>query len=103
MDNVTWECDYPHSDTTWPTAPEQLWKSIGDLSEHDIDRITHLNAMKHFNYHPFSVIPKEQATVGALRERAVGRDVGIRSTRKGPRAEHANLASDLGKVTRTES
>ena len=22
MDNVMWECDYPHSDSTWPTAPE---------------------------------------------------------------------------------
>jgi hypothetical protein len=96
MDNVTWECDYPHSDTTWPTAPEQLWKYIGELPKHDIDRITHLNAMNHFNYDPFSVIPKEQATVGALRERAAGRDVSIRSTRKGPKTAHANRASDLG-------
>ena len=24
MDNVMWECDYPHSDSTWPTAPETL-------------------------------------------------------------------------------
>ena len=29
MDNVMWECDYPHSDSTWPTAPEPLWKSLG--------------------------------------------------------------------------
>jgi len=99
MDNVTWECDYPHSDTTWPTAPEQLWKYIGELPKHDIDRITHLNAMTHFNYHPFSVIPKELSTVGALRERAAGRDVGIRSTRKGPKPVHANRASDLGRGT----
>ena len=80
----------------------QLWKYIGELPEHDIDRITHLNAMKHFNYHPFSVIPKEQATVGALRERAAGRDVGIRSTRHGPKPAHANRASDLGKLITTE-
>ncbi len=26
MDNVMWECDYPHSDSTWPTAPETLMK-----------------------------------------------------------------------------
>jgi hypothetical protein len=24
MDNVMWECDYPHSDSTWPIAPETL-------------------------------------------------------------------------------
>ncbi|MEL7210123.1 MAG: amidohydrolase family protein, partial [Actinomycetota bacterium] len=26
MDNVCWECDYPHSDSTWPDAPELAWK-----------------------------------------------------------------------------
>ena len=72
MDNVTWECDYPHSDSTWPTAPEQLWKYIGELNDHDINRITHLNAMKHFSYDPFSVIPKEEATVKALRAEGGG-------------------------------
>ena len=24
IDNITWECDYPHSDSTWPHAPERL-------------------------------------------------------------------------------
>jgi hypothetical protein len=102
MDNVTWECDYPHSDTTWPTAPEQLWQYVGDLPAHDIDRITHENAMEHFSYDPFSVIPKEEATAGALRARVPGRDVSIRSTRKGPAAPHANLAADLGTLTGTK-
>ena len=83
MDNVTWECDYPHSDSTWPTAPEQLWKYIGELNDHDINRITHLNAMKHFSYDPFSVIPKEEATVKALRAKAAGHDVSERATRTG--------------------
>jgi hypothetical protein len=99
MDNVTWECDYPHSDTTWPTAPEQLWKYIGELPEHDINRMTHLNAMNHFSYDPFSVIPKNEATVKALRARQAGRDVAIRSTRRTPKAPHANKASDLGTLT----
>jgi len=102
MDNVTWECDYPHSDTTWPTAPEQLWKYIGELPEHDINRITHLNAMKHFSYDPFSIIPKEQCTVKALRQQAAGRDVSIRATRKGSAARHATLAADLHKLTRND-
>ncbi len=29
MDNVTWECDYPHSDSTWPESPEMLGKFGG--------------------------------------------------------------------------
>ena len=62
--------------------------------------MTHLNAMKHFSYDPFSVIPKAEATVGALRERVAGHDVAIRSTRKGPKVAHANRASDLGKMSR---
>ena len=24
IDTITWECDYPHSDTTWPKSPEIL-------------------------------------------------------------------------------
>ena len=24
-DRITWECDYPHSDSTWSDAPEILW------------------------------------------------------------------------------
>jgi len=96
MDNVTWECDYPHSDTTWPTAPEQLWKYVSKLSDHDINRITHENAMRHFHYDPFAVIPKEEATVRALRSRAGGRDVAVHSTRKGPQMPKATRAADLG-------
>ena len=99
MDNVTWECDYPHSDTTWPTAPDSSGSTSAGPPEDDIDRITHLNAMRHFSYDPFSVIPKEKATAGALRAKVAGRDVSIHSTRKGPAAAHATLASDLGTLT----
>jgi hypothetical protein len=80
MDNVMWECDYPHSDSTWPTAPEALAKSLDGVSDHDIDRITHLNAMRHFHYDPFTTLGgKENCTVGALRQKVVGHDVAIRS------------------------
>ena len=56
MDNVMWECDYPHSDSTWPMAPETLAKSLDGVCDHDIDRITHLNAMRHFHYDPFTAL-----------------------------------------------
>jgi len=76
INNMTWECDYPHSDTTWPRAPEILWEGFGGVPREDIDRITHLNAMKAFNFDPFRHIPREQATVGALRAKAGHVDVG---------------------------
>ena len=79
MDNVTWECDYPHSDSTWPHAPELLHKYLAGVPDSDVNKITHENAMRIFNYDPFAHIPKDQATVGALRARAAGHDVSPRS------------------------
>jgi predicted TIM-barrel fold metal-dependent hydrolase len=97
LDNVTWECDYPHSDSTWPTAPETLMKYLEGVSDHDINRISHLNAMKHFSFDPFSTIPRKECTVGALRRRAAGHDVAVRAT--GVRSGHkGTLAADLGRL-----
>jgi predicted TIM-barrel fold metal-dependent hydrolase len=75
IDNITWECDYPHSDSSWPTAPEAVMKhfdQVPGITDAEINKITHENAMRIFNYDPFSVIPKEQATVAALRAQAEG-------------------------------
>ena len=52
----------------------------GGLPDEEIDKITHLNAMRHFRYDPFAHIPREEATVGALRRRAEGWDMSIRAT-----------------------
>ncbi|HVA73655.1 MAG TPA: amidohydrolase family protein [Acidimicrobiales bacterium] len=93
MDKVCWECDYPHSDSTWPTAPETFMKQMDGVDRHDIDRISHLNAMRNFGYDPFSFMPKEECTVGALRRKAAGHDVSIKA--KGKRGTGATLASQL--------
>jgi predicted TIM-barrel fold metal-dependent hydrolase len=95
MDRVCWECDYPHSDSTWPTAPETLAKQLDGVSDHDVDRITHLNAMRLFNFDPFSVRPRDECTVGALRRQAAGHDVSIRSTNRSHVGTHKSLAADL--------
>ena len=99
MQNVCWECDYPHSDSTWPTAPERFMKQMDGVSREDIDRISHLNAIRHFSYDPFSAIPREECTVGALRRKAAGHDVSIQA--RGRRGDgHATLAAELGGITR---
>ena len=66
-ERITWECDYPHSDSTWPQSPEALYKQLAGLSDPEIDQITHQNAMRIFGYDPFSLRPRESCTVGALR------------------------------------
>ncbi|WP_024796520.1 amidohydrolase family protein [Tomitella biformata] len=80
IDNVTWECDYPHSDTMWPESPEGVMRYMKQLSDEQINKVTHLNAMKHFKYDPFAHISREQATVGALRARDPNWDTSVVAT-----------------------
>ncbi len=80
---ITWECDYPHSDSTWPNSPEVLWRSLEGLPEADIHAITHRNAMRHFQYDPFAHLPREACTVGALRAKAAHVDTSVRSVAGG--------------------
>jgi hypothetical protein len=75
VDGITWECDYPHSDATWPKSPELLWRQLKGIPSAHIDKITHKNAMKHFQYDPFVHIKKKDATVKALRAKAKHVDV----------------------------
>jgi predicted TIM-barrel fold metal-dependent hydrolase len=89
VDRITVEIDYPHSDTTWPRAPERLMEEFegSDLTDGEIDKITHLNAMEHFSYDPFAHRPRERCTVRALRAEAIGVDTSVRSTARHPREE----------------
>jgi len=80
LDNITWECDYPHSDTMWPHSPEESIRYMGKLSDDEINKITHLNAMKHFQYDPFVHVSREDATVAALRNRVPDWDTSIKAT-----------------------
>lgn len=75
VDNVCWEGDYPHSDTNWPTAPEDVVANIGHLPDHIVNQITHENALRHYRFDPFSSRPKELCTVRALRAEASDVDV----------------------------
>ncbi len=77
VDMVCWECDYPHSDSTWPKSPELVSNSVSHLDDALVDMITHGNALRLFSYDPFSVIPRQECTVGSLRRKALGRDVSL--------------------------
>jgi hypothetical protein len=99
IDNIAWECDYPHSDSSWPQAPEELVKvaSQFDVPRSDLDKITYQNAMRWYSYDPFAHVSKEAATVGALRSQADGHDVSVKSYDHG-RFERTRKGADLGKL-----
>ncbi len=50
VDNILWESDYPHSETTWPSSQREAEKSLSGLDQDVIDKITHKNAERIFNF-----------------------------------------------------
>ncbi len=77
MDNIAWECDYPHTDTTWPESPEFAWKEFQEAGcrDDEIHKMTWENACRFFDWDPFRHTPKDQTSVGALR--ALAKDVDV--------------------------
>lgn len=82
LDMVAWECDYPHSDSTWPLAPETLADYLDGVPDDEIDRITHANALRLYSFDMFKHLSKQDATVGALRAQAADVDLGFRSSER---------------------
>jgi hypothetical protein len=99
IENIAWECDYPHSDSNWPLAPEELAGVTADVPRDELAKITHENAMRWFSYDPFGHIAKEDATVAALRARAAGHDVSIRSLDHG-RFERSGEGATLDTIAK---
>jgi predicted TIM-barrel fold metal-dependent hydrolase len=76
-DAIAYECDYPHSDTLWPEVPEYLWMSVKHLTDSQIHKVTHLNAMRFFRFDLFKHHGKEDLTVRALRAQARAKGVDV--------------------------
>jgi predicted TIM-barrel fold metal-dependent hydrolase len=99
LDHITWECDYPHSDSTWPHAPELAMKYLEFVPEDEINKITHLNALRLWQFDPFKHRPRENCTVGALRAEAAGWDVSIKSTGLIERDRKATGSAELASTS----
>ncbi|MFF3570183.1 amidohydrolase family protein [Nocardia jiangxiensis] len=82
LDMLNWECDYPHSDSTWPVAPETLAIHLDGVPDAEIDKITHQNALRLYSFDMFGQLPKAEVTVGALRAQATDVDLGYRSSER---------------------
>jgi hypothetical protein len=96
IDNVCWESDYPHSDSSWPRGPEVLEELLAPLSDTQINQITHENAMRHYQFDPYTVRPRERCTAAALRAEATDVDVVTRVGRA-PDESDRNYFRDLGR------
>ena len=81
---IAWECDFPHSDSNWPKAPEILMDEFvaANVPDREIDAITFENSCRVFWHEPFKFVSRSDATVGALRSKAAEVD-----TQTTPRAE----------------
>ena len=49
VDNITFETDYPHSDSTWPHTKQVAEKMFADVSDEDCYKIIRGNAIRMFN------------------------------------------------------
>jgi predicted TIM-barrel fold metal-dependent hydrolase len=99
IDTITWECDYPHSDTTWPNAPEILSKSLVGVPDDEINKITHENALRFFQLDAFAHRPKDKCTAAALRAESPDVDLSLRSQGGKPPSEETNRPVTTQDVT----
>jgi predicted TIM-barrel fold metal-dependent hydrolase len=97
LDNISWECDYPHSDSSWPTAPEELAAVTADVPDDEMAKITHENAMRWYSFDPFAHRSREASTVAALRAEAGDHDVAVRAFDTG-RIQRSGTGIEIGKL-----
>jgi hypothetical protein len=98
-DMVAFEVDYPHSDAVWPDAPEQLWEQAKNLTDEQIEKITHLNAIRFFRFDDmFKNFKREELTVGAMRAKAKAKGVDVAPKSSGG----ARPSADMRPVTSGE-
>jgi predicted TIM-barrel fold metal-dependent hydrolase len=96
IENIAWECDYPHSDSSWPDAPEELAAVAVDVPDDELHKMSHENAMRWYSFDPFAHRSKEQSTVGALRAEVAGHDVSIHAYDKGRFEKQVGI--DMGEL-----
>ena len=100
IETIMWECDYPHSDTTWPRSPEVLWESLEDLPDDEINKMTHENAMRTFQWEFTAARPKARCTVGALRAECRDVDLSLMSGLGGTSAVEGRRIVTAGDIVK---
>ena len=50
IDNITWECDYPHSDSYWPKSRAYAAEVFANVPDEEVHKIVELNARRLYNF-----------------------------------------------------
>ncbi|GAB04840.1 amidohydrolase family protein [Gordonia amarae] len=50
IDNITWEGDYPHSDSNWPNSRKIVHETMLDVPDEDVHKMVELNARRLLNF-----------------------------------------------------
>jgi predicted TIM-barrel fold metal-dependent hydrolase len=75
IETICWEMDYPHSDSSWPDAPEQLAAQLDGCTDEEVEMITWRNAAERFGFDAVARRGRDACTVRALRENIAGLDL----------------------------
>ncbi|MFE4503850.1 amidohydrolase family protein, partial [Rhodococcus sp. NPDC056743] len=44
IDNITWEGDYPHSDSNWPNSRKKVHDAMIDVPDDEVEKMVETNA-----------------------------------------------------------
>jgi len=50
IDNITWECDYPHSDSFWPKSRARAEEMLSKVPDEDAHKIVELNTRRWYAF-----------------------------------------------------
>jgi hypothetical protein len=50
IDNITWECDYPHSDSFWPKSRARAEEMLADVPDEEAAKIVELNTRRWYAF-----------------------------------------------------
>ncbi|MFE4963770.1 amidohydrolase family protein [Streptomyces sp. NPDC056660] len=61
VDRITWECDYPHSDSFWPASRKRAAEAFADVPDDEVHKIVELNARRFYNLPDAAPVPPAAA------------------------------------------
>ncbi|GGL13798.1 amidohydrolase family protein [Nocardia jinanensis] len=62
IDRITWECDYPHSDSFWPASRKRAEEAFQDVPDEEVHKIVELNARRLYNLPVADPVPAGQSS-----------------------------------------
>jgi predicted TIM-barrel fold metal-dependent hydrolase len=66
IDRITWECDYPHSDSHWPASRKRAVEVFADIPDHEVHRMVEWNSRELFHFPPADGSTGTSSTSGII-------------------------------------